>query len=467
MTPLEDLDAIPLDLFDPTNSSNLTCNNEYCLPDDEYVDRIKDYIAPSPFEWVLIFMHMCVFVVGLVGNALVCVAVYRNRAMRTITNYFIVNLAVADFMVILFCLPPTVVWDVTETWFMGTALCKIVLYIQTVSVAVSVLTLTFISIDRWYAICHPLKFKSTTCRAKTAIVIIWIVSLILDCPELYVLETRPSRQMTMDLVYFTQCEPTWSDEWETGYQIAKIVLLYTLPLLFMTVAYYQIIKVLWRSDNIPGHQETLTVRVPIPAHADSPQAPHSHQHGCFNNNSTAMSTRRTFAGSNSEAQLKSRRKAAKMLVAVVAMFAICYFPVHLLNFVRYCGGRESLQQTSILAVMSSISHWFCYFNSAVNPIIYNFMSGKFRREYKRAFLKCVTCGEAGGGPGGDCRFSANDTIHLDRRLAAYANGPHGRDARREELLVKKRRAASLTARRNNFKHSKRINKLNNSVDSNI
>ncbi|CAH0396106.1 unnamed protein product [Bemisia tabaci] len=111
MTPLEDLDAIPLDLFDPTNSSNLTCNNEYCLPDDEYVDRIKDYIAPSPFEWVLIFMHMCVFVVGLVGNALVCVAVYRNRAMRTITNYFIVNLAVADFMVILFCLPPTVVWD--------------------------------------------------------------------------------------------------------------------------------------------------------------------------------------------------------------------------------------------------------------------------------------------------------------------------------------------------------------------
>lgn len=48
---------------------------------------------------------------------------------------------------------------------------------QTVSVAVSVLTLTFISIDRWYAICFPLKFKSTTGRAKTAIGIIWLLAL--------------------------------------------------------------------------------------------------------------------------------------------------------------------------------------------------------------------------------------------------------------------------------------------------
>jgi hypocretin (orexin) receptor 2 len=53
------------------------------------------------------------------------------------------------------------------------ALCML----QTVSVTVSVLTLTFISVDRWYAICFPLKFKSTTGRAKTAIIIIWLLAL--------------------------------------------------------------------------------------------------------------------------------------------------------------------------------------------------------------------------------------------------------------------------------------------------
>jgi hypothetical protein len=63
------------------------------------------------------------------------------------------------------------------------AICNIVfcffffIYLQTVSVTVSVMTLTSISIDRWYAICHPLKFKSTTSRARTAIIIIWIVGL--------------------------------------------------------------------------------------------------------------------------------------------------------------------------------------------------------------------------------------------------------------------------------------------------
>jgi hypothetical protein len=114
--------------YDENSTSN--CTNEYCVSDDDYLDMIQNHIFPTTYEWILIAFHTVVFFVGLIGNALVCVAVYRNHSMRTVTNYFIVNLAVADFMVIFFCLPPTVVWDVTETWFMGTALCKIVLYFQ-------------------------------------------------------------------------------------------------------------------------------------------------------------------------------------------------------------------------------------------------------------------------------------------------------------------------------------------------
>lgn len=94
------------------------------------MDFVRNYIFPKFWDWVLIASHSIIFVVGLIGNAMVCIAVYRNHTMRTVTNYFIVNLAVADFLVILLCLPSTVLWDITETWFLGLAMCKTVPYLQ-------------------------------------------------------------------------------------------------------------------------------------------------------------------------------------------------------------------------------------------------------------------------------------------------------------------------------------------------
>ncbi|CAB3246631.1 unnamed protein product [Arctia plantaginis] len=324
---------------------------EYCnLTEEEYVRMLNEYIYPNTYEWILIGTHTIVFIIGLVGNALVCVAVYRNHSMRTVTNYFIVNLAAADFMVILFCLPPTVLWDVTETWFFGSALCKILLYFQSVSVTVSVLTLTFISVDRWYAICFPLKFKSTTGRAKTAIFIIWAISLLFNAPELIVLTTATSVPLRFGLEYLTQCVATWSERSDLVWHIIKVVLIYTLPLLLMTIAYVQIVKVLWRSEKIPGQAETVKL------------------------------------ASAEQSQIRSRRKAAKMLVAVVIMFAVCFFPVHLLSVLRY---TLDMEQTDVVTCLALVGHVMCYANSAINPLIYNFMSGKFRREFRRAFF-CST-----------------------------------------------------------------------------
>lgn len=133
---------IPLDL-EEQHFSVKSVNNDYVIESNstnsDYEEEpsgtpstedILEYIYPKTWTWALIFFHCIVFAVGLVGNCLVCVAVYRNRTMRTVTNYFIVNLAVADFLVILFCLPPSVVWDVTSTWWFGTVMCKTVLYLQ-------------------------------------------------------------------------------------------------------------------------------------------------------------------------------------------------------------------------------------------------------------------------------------------------------------------------------------------------
>ncbi|VVD00051.1 unnamed protein product, partial [Leptidea sinapis] len=302
---------------------------EFCnMTKEEYVIMLKQYIYPQTYEWILIGTHTAVFLVGLVGNSLVCVAVYRNHSMRTVTNYFLVNLAIADFMVLLFCLPAT-----------------------SVSVTVSVLTLTFISLDRWYAICFPLKFKSTINRAKTAILIIWTVSLTFNTPELVVLTTVKTVPLRFNLEYLVQCTATWSPTSDLVWHIIKVVFIYTIPLLLMTVAYHQIVRVLWSSEKIPGQAET------------------------------------TKLACAEQTQLRSRRKAAKMLVAVVIMFAVCYFPVHLLSVLRYL---LDMEQTDVITFLALISHVMIYANSAINPLIYNFMSGKYRREFRRAFCCAPT-----------------------------------------------------------------------------
>ncbi|XP_067005308.1 orexin receptor type 2 [Anabrus simplex] len=166
----------------------------------------------------------------------------------------------------------------------------------------------------------------------------------------------------------TQCVPSWSTDSERTFHIVKTIVLYTLPLLFMSVAYCQIVRVLWRSDNIPGHTETMRYQ----------------ETSCNNllNSNRRNTVNPANANITTEGQLRSRRKAAKMLVAVVVMFAICYLPVHLLSILRY---TMEIPQNHTTVVIAMLSHWLCYANSAVNPIIYNFMSGKFRKEFRRTF----------------------------------------------------------------------------------
>ncbi|XP_035732813.1 orexin receptor type 1-like isoform X2 [Vespa mandarinia] len=360
------------------------CTNIACIPDEEYLEIMYEDIFPNFTDWVMITLHSIIFITGLVGNSLVCLAVCRNHSMKTVTNYFIVNLAVADLLVILICLPSSVLWDVTETWFLGWGLCKAIPYLQTVSVSVSVLTLTCISIDRWYAICYPLRFRSTTRWAKTAIAVIWTVSFLFDIPDILVLHTVPSESKVKTILY-TQCKSSLSHEKQTIFWAIKLTFLYVVPLIFMTLTYWQIVHVLWRSD-IPGHN--LTSRA------------------------CQIGEIRSTGAGNPEGQLRSRRKAAKMLIAIVVTFAICYFPVHLLSILKYIillpSGEWSIK-------VSLFAHWLCYVNSAVNPLIYNFMSGKFRHEFRRTFRDCTPTSNANG-------------RHATHRLSNYAyrmgNGYH-------------------------------------------
>lgn len=131
---------------------------------------------------------------------------------------------------------------------------NITFFFQNVSVSVSVLTLTFISVDRWYAICHPLSFKSTPGRAKTSILIIWLIALFIALPEAIVLDTK-RHALPVETLYLTDCTHTWSETSTRVYQLFLILVLYVAPFTLMAYTYYQITRVLW-NKNIPGSNET-------------------------------------------------------------------------------------------------------------------------------------------------------------------------------------------------------------------
>lgn len=94
------------------------------------IDSYIESSSFSPFELFLIFLSLIIFTVGILGNFLVVLVVIKNSHMRTITNMFIVNLAIGDILVILICLPPTILTDVTHNWYFGRTMCKIIPYIQ-------------------------------------------------------------------------------------------------------------------------------------------------------------------------------------------------------------------------------------------------------------------------------------------------------------------------------------------------
>lgn len=98
------------------------------LSDEEF---LKNLIYPPVYIWVLVLgLNSLVFVSGLFGNGVVAWSVVRNQEKWTGTNILLSNLAISNFLVIFLCLPPTIAYDITETWFLGNTWCKTVSYIQ-------------------------------------------------------------------------------------------------------------------------------------------------------------------------------------------------------------------------------------------------------------------------------------------------------------------------------------------------
>lgn len=128
-------------------------------------------------------ISLTVFLVGLTGNTLAIYVVLRYAKMKTVTNIYILNLAVADELYII-GLPFLTTQNVLSYWPFGSFLCRVVMTADSMNQFTSIFCLTVMSMDRYLAVVHPI--RSTKWRhprvAKAVSAAVWAVSFIVVLP---------------------------------------------------------------------------------------------------------------------------------------------------------------------------------------------------------------------------------------------------------------------------------------------
>ncbi|XP_068230519.1 uncharacterized protein [Palaemon carinicauda] len=218
-------------------------------------------------EWTRIVAFSIIFVVGVVGNVLVVVTLLHHRNLRTVTNVFLLNLAVSDLLLGVFCMPFTLVGSLLQDFVFGSLMCRLIPYMQAVSVSVSVWTLVAISLERFYAICEPLRSRrwQTPSHSYRVIAVVWAASLVFMMPIAVLSTLMPVRRDPGR----HKCREVWpSLTTERTFNIIITMTLLLVPLIVMAAAYIRVVRALWlgvkiqRSKNSPNenpHVEVSTV----------------------------------------------------------------------------------------------------------------------------------------------------------------------------------------------------------------
>lgn len=203
------------------------------------------YKEPPWLQAVFIILYEIVSLLGIVGNAIVCYIVLGHARMRTVTNYFIVNLAVSDLSMAVMCVTFTLYATLYMTWPFGTIMCHLVYYVQNVSVSVSIFTLVAIGLDRYVAIIYPLKPRMTGTETVMIILVIWTVSCLFALPAALFTSIEEGEG-------YVYCTENWSHT--HLYSLLCMMVQYFVPLAILAVVYFRIGIRIWGRQT-PGEGE--------------------------------------------------------------------------------------------------------------------------------------------------------------------------------------------------------------------
>uniref|UniRef100_A0A3P8S325 Opioid receptor, delta 1a n=1 Tax=Amphiprion percula TaxID=161767 RepID=A0A3P8S325_AMPPE len=289
-------------------------------------------------------LYSVICVVGLLGNVLVMYGVVRYTKMKTATNIYIFNLALADALATS-TLPFQSAKYLMNNWPFGEVLCKLIIAIDYYNMFTSIFTLTMMSVDRYIAVCHPvraLEFR-TPVKAKMINVLIWVLSSAIGVPIMIMAQTlylplQQSNGKTTCMLKFP--DPDWY--WDTVTKICVFIFAFVVPVMVITICYGLMILRLRSVRLLSGSKE----------------------------------------------KDRNMRRITRMVLVVVAAFIICWTPIHIFIIVKTMVAIDTRNPFVIASWHLCIA--LGYTNSSLNPVLYAFLDENFKRCFRDFCLPCRT-----------------------------------------------------------------------------
>ncbi|CAL8247875.1 unnamed protein product [Lota lota] len=277
-------------------------------------------------------LYSLICVVGLLGNVLVMYGVVRYTKMKTATNIYIFNLALADALATS-TLPFQSAKYLMSTWPFGELLCKAVIAIDYYNMFTSIFTLTMMSVDRYVAVCHPVRALDfrTPAKAKLINVCIWILSSAIGVPVMVMAVTKETEKgKTVCTLGFPK--PQWY--WDTVTKICVFVFAFVVPVLVITACYGLMIMRLKSVRLLSGSKE----------------------------------------------KDRNLRRITRMVLVVVAAFIICWTPIHIFIIVKTMVTID--HKNPLVVAVWHLCIALGYTNSSLNPVLYAFLDENFKRCFR-------------------------------------------------------------------------------------
>ncbi|KAM4650054.1 neuropeptides B/W receptor type 2 [Amazona ochrocephala] len=326
-------------LWDDPNS---TCSNagNSCYLDNSMSFNFTFQEQAADFYVVLPVIYSVICAVGLTGNTAVIYVILKAPKMKTVTNMFILNLAIADDLFTL-VLPINIAEHLLHYWPFGEVLCKVILSIDHYNIFSSIYFLTVMSIDRYLVVLATVRSKRMPHRtyraARIVSLCIWILVTIIVLP--FILFAN----VYVDDLEIKSCGlnfPKPERLWFKASRIYTLILGFAIPVSTICILYTMMLYKL----------------------------------------------RNMHLNSNAKALDKAKKKVTIMVFIVLAVCLFCWTPFHLATIVAL---TTDLPQTSMVIGISYFITSLSYANSCLNPFLYAFLDDSFRKSFRK-MLECRT-----------------------------------------------------------------------------